>query len=135
MYVDFLKTFVFAGTIWAQNIITLICENDFTETDYPNNLEKMPWLEYREGRSDYSLRPSPRFFATHLTPTLMPPALKNKKAKLSIYTHKLTNYLSNNVLFLLSQIISEPHGLLIFDMTDCVCDQKSKRQRGIIFSL
>lgn len=50
---------------------------------YPNNLERMPWLEYREGRPDYSLRLSPRLFASHLTPTLIPPGLKDKRAKAS----------------------------------------------------
>ncbi|XP_055050071.2 amine sulfotransferase [Misgurnus anguillicaudatus] len=78
----FLVTYPKSGTIWAQNIISLICQDDFKETKYANNLELMPWLEYREGRPDYSLRPSPRLFATHLTPTLMPPGLKNKKAKI-----------------------------------------------------
>ncbi|XP_071322586.1 amine sulfotransferase isoform X2 [Trachinotus anak] len=42
----------------------------------------MPWLEYTEGREDYSLRPSPRLFASHLTPALLPPGLKDKKAKI-----------------------------------------------------
>lgn len=48
---------------------------------YPNNLEMMPWLEYIDKRSDYSLRPNPRLFASHLTPVLMPPGLRDKKAK------------------------------------------------------
>ncbi|KAK9977622.1 hypothetical protein ABG768_019427 [Culter alburnus] len=76
----FLVTYPKSGTIWTQNIINLICE-DTTDKIYTNNLEKMPWLEYREGRPDYSLRPSPRFFASHLTPTLMPLGLKDKRGK------------------------------------------------------
>ncbi|XP_076853492.1 amine sulfotransferase-like isoform X2 [Brachyhypopomus gauderio] len=73
----------FTGTIWAQNIISLIFESDDTdETKYENNLEKMPWLEFPEGHSDYSSRPSPRLFASHLKPALMPPGLKEKKAKI-----------------------------------------------------
>lgn len=79
----FLVTYPKSGTIWAQNIINLVCEDSFTEkTKYPNNLEQMPWLEYREGRADYSLRPSPRLFASHLIPRLMPPGLKDKKGKI-----------------------------------------------------
>ncbi|XP_067238011.1 amine sulfotransferase [Chanodichthys erythropterus] len=77
----FLVTYPKSGTIWTQNIINLICE-DTTDKIYTNNLEKMPWLEYREGRPDYSLRPSPRFFASHLTPTLMPLGLKDKRGKI-----------------------------------------------------
>ena len=72
------------GTVWTQQIVALICESDFRDSAlYPNNLERMPWLEYLEGRPDYSLRPSPRLFASHLTPALMPPGLRDKKAKVS----------------------------------------------------
>ncbi|XP_030637267.1 amine sulfotransferase [Chanos chanos] len=78
----FLVTYPKSGTIWTQQIITLICESDCEKGTYPNNLERMPWLEYTEGRPDYSLRPSPRLFASHLTPALMPPGLKDKKAKI-----------------------------------------------------
>lgn len=78
----FLVTYPKSGTIWTQNIINLICEDATDKTKFPNNLEKMPWLEYREGRPDYSLRPSPRLFATHLTPTLMPPGLRDKRGKI-----------------------------------------------------
>ncbi|XP_016399756.1 amine sulfotransferase isoform X2 [Sinocyclocheilus rhinocerous] len=78
----FLVTYPKSGTIWTQNIINLICEDAADKTKFPNNLEKMPWLEYREGRPDYSLRPSPRLFATHLTPTLMPPGLRDKRGKI-----------------------------------------------------
>ncbi|XP_043087819.1 amine sulfotransferase-like [Puntigrus tetrazona] len=78
----FLVTYPKSGTIWTQNIINLICEDATDKTQFPNNLEKMPWLEYREGRADYSLRSSPRFFATHLTPRLMPPGLRGKKGKI-----------------------------------------------------
>ncbi|XP_017568786.2 amine sulfotransferase-like isoform X1 [Pygocentrus nattereri] len=78
-----LVTYPKSGTIWTQNIIMLICESDCTnETEFSNNLEKMPWLEYPQGHSDYSSRASPRFFASHLPPALMPPGLKDKKAKI-----------------------------------------------------
>ncbi|XP_029364627.1 amine sulfotransferase [Echeneis naucrates] len=77
----FLVTYPKSGTIWTQQIIISICELSEGLNEYPNNLEQMPWLEYTEGREDYGLRPSPRLFASHLTPTLMPPGLKDKKAK------------------------------------------------------
>ncbi|XP_070704234.1 amine sulfotransferase [Pempheris klunzingeri] len=77
-----LVTYPKSGTIWTQQIIISICELSGGLHEYPNNLEQMPWLEYREGREDYSLRPSPRLFASHLTPALIPPGLKDKKAKI-----------------------------------------------------
>ncbi|XP_023149013.1 amine sulfotransferase [Amphiprion ocellaris] len=78
----FLVTYPKSGTIWTQQIIISICEMAGGLNEYPNNLEQMPWLEYKEGRQDYTLRPSPRLFASHLTPTLMPPGLKEKKGKI-----------------------------------------------------
>ncbi|XP_029294466.1 LOW QUALITY PROTEIN: amine sulfotransferase [Cottoperca gobio] len=78
----FLVTYPKSGTIWTQQIIVSICELAGGLNEYQNNLEQMPWLEYREAREDYSLRPSPRLFASHLTPVLLPPGLKDKKAKI-----------------------------------------------------
>ncbi|XP_051797309.1 amine sulfotransferase-like isoform X3 [Acanthochromis polyacanthus] len=78
----FLVTYPKSGTIWTQQIIISICELAGGLNEYPNNLEQMPWLEYREDRPDYALRPSPRLFASHLTPMLMPPGLKEKKGKI-----------------------------------------------------
>ncbi|GAA6222060.1 amine sulfotransferase-like [Lates japonicus] len=78
----FLVTYPKSGTIWTQQILISICELGGVLNDYPNNMEQMPWLEYREDRPDYSLRPSPRLFASHLTPALMPLGLKDKRAKI-----------------------------------------------------
>ncbi|XP_069572190.1 amine sulfotransferase [Brachyistius frenatus] len=78
----FLVTYPKSGTIWTQQIIISICELAGTLNEYPNNREQMPWLEFREGQEDYALRPSPRLFATHLTPDLMPLGLKDRRAKI-----------------------------------------------------
>ncbi|XP_041813644.1 amine sulfotransferase-like [Chelmon rostratus] len=78
----FLVTYLKSGTVWTQQIIISICELGGGLNEYPNNFEQMPWLEYREDRADYSLRPSPRLFCSHLIPALMPLGLKDKKAKM-----------------------------------------------------
>ncbi|XP_038562961.1 amine sulfotransferase-like [Micropterus salmoides] len=77
----FLVTYPKSGTTWVQQIIISIFELDGSLTKYPNNFEQMPWLEYKVDPQDYALRPSLRLFASHLTPVLMPPGLKDKKAK------------------------------------------------------
>ncbi|XP_026212714.1 amine sulfotransferase-like [Anabas testudineus] len=78
----FLVTYPKSGTIWTQQIIISICELGGGLNEYSNNYDQMPWLEYTEGQKDYSLRPSPRLFASHLIPTLMPLGLKDKKTKI-----------------------------------------------------
>ncbi|XP_061080229.1 amine sulfotransferase-like [Conger conger] len=79
----FLVTYPKSGTVWTQQIITLLCEADPSNNIvYDNNWHTMPWLESRLDMPDYSLRPSPRLFTSHLTPALMPPGLKNKRAKI-----------------------------------------------------
>uniref|UniRef100_A0A7N8WTL2 Sulfotransferase n=1 Tax=Mastacembelus armatus TaxID=205130 RepID=A0A7N8WTL2_9TELE len=78
----FLVTYLKSGTIWTQQIIISICELAGGLKEYENNFQQMPWLEYREDNEDYSLRPSPRLFTSHLTPALMPPELKDKKGKI-----------------------------------------------------
>ncbi|KAJ8251554.1 hypothetical protein GJAV_G00222590 [Gymnothorax javanicus] len=79
----FLVTYPKSGTIWAQQIVTLLCEADFSaDIVCMNNSDRMPWLEYPKGHPDYALRPSPRLFASHLTPALMPQGLKESRAKI-----------------------------------------------------
>ncbi|XP_072298252.1 amine sulfotransferase [Eucyclogobius newberryi] len=78
----FLVTYPKSGTIWTQQVLISICELSGRLNEYPNNLEQMPWLEYTEGRADYALRPSPRLFATHLPPALMPRGLRDKRAQI-----------------------------------------------------
>ncbi|XP_047428419.1 amine sulfotransferase [Mugil cephalus] len=82
----FLVTYPKSGTIWTQQIIISICELGGGLNEYKNNYEQMPWLEYRENREDYALRPSPRLFSSHLIPALMPPGLKDKRAKIVYVT-------------------------------------------------
>ncbi|XP_061080015.1 amine sulfotransferase-like [Conger conger] len=78
----FLVTYPKSGTIWTQQIVTLLCEADpSNDIVYDNNWHTMPWLESPLDMPDYSLRPSPRLFTSHLTPALMPPGLEVKRPK------------------------------------------------------
>ncbi|XP_061080649.1 amine sulfotransferase-like [Conger conger] len=78
----FLVTYPKSGTIWTQQIITLLCEADpSNDVVYDNNWHTMPWLESPLDMPDYSLRPSPRLLTSHLTPALMPPGLEDKRPK------------------------------------------------------
>ncbi|XP_029945473.1 amine sulfotransferase-like isoform X1 [Salarias fasciatus] len=76
----FLVTYPKSGTIWTQQIIISICELDGGLNEYPMNWKQMPWLEYSMPE-EYINRPSPRLYTSHLTPALLPPGLKTKKAK------------------------------------------------------
>ncbi|XP_029913799.1 amine sulfotransferase-like [Myripristis murdjan] len=78
----FLVTYPKSGTIWAQNIIISVLERDSGLQAYPCNWKHMPWIEHTVNEEDFSLRPSPRLFTSHLRPALMPPGLKNKRAKI-----------------------------------------------------
>ncbi|XP_053719162.1 amine sulfotransferase-like [Synchiropus splendidus] len=78
----YLVTYPKSGTIWTQQIVISIHNFDGEKKEYANNSEEMPWLEHMANWESYSTRPSPRFFSSHLTPALMPPGLKEKKAKM-----------------------------------------------------
>ncbi|XP_039898956.1 amine sulfotransferase-like isoform X2 [Simochromis diagramma] len=79
----FLVTYPKSGTVWAQQIIISIHELDGNQTKYSNNMERMPWLEYKTpDTAEYTLLPSPRLFASHLPEHIMPPGVKEKKAKI-----------------------------------------------------
>nr|XP_020508356.1 amine sulfotransferase-like [Labrus bergylta] len=78
----FLVTYPKSGTVWTQQILISICELDGGLNEYKNNMAQMPWLEFSEFGEDFSLRPSPRLFTSHLTPALLPPGLVDKKAKI-----------------------------------------------------
>ncbi|XP_072263368.1 amine sulfotransferase-like [Pyxicephalus adspersus] len=80
----FLVTYPKSGTIWSQQILSLICsEGHRNGTEQIDTNERVPWLEFRalNPETDYNLRPSPRLFVTHLSELFAPRELKNKKAK------------------------------------------------------
>ncbi|XP_078145479.1 amine sulfotransferase-like, partial [Centroberyx gerrardi] len=78
--------FLYTGTVWAQRIIILIYEEDFSEMKNMASFTRMPWLEYPPKGSNYNTRCSPRLFSSHLPPHLMPRGLLKKKAKVVYLT-------------------------------------------------
>uniref|UniRef100_A0A8D0C248 Sulfotransferase n=3 Tax=Salvator merianae TaxID=96440 RepID=A0A8D0C248_SALMN len=78
----FLVTYPKSGTIWTQNILSLIYhEGHRNETEKIDLLDRVPWLEYNIRHMDYERRPSPRLFATHMPYYLVPKELRNKRGK------------------------------------------------------
>ncbi|KAM5180542.1 amine sulfotransferase-like [Mantella aurantiaca] len=80
----FMVTYPKSGTIWFQQILSLICcEGHRNGTEKIETADRVPWLEFQKTNMDvdYNTRPSPRLFASHLSETFVPRGLKNTKAK------------------------------------------------------
>ncbi|NXA42097.1 ST3A1 sulfotransferase, partial [Eudromia elegans] len=83
----FIATFPKSGTVWTQNILSLILhEGHRNGTEDTENVERIPWLEYNMKNADYAALPSPRVFATHLPYYLTPRDLRNKRARVIYVT-------------------------------------------------
>ncbi|NWJ07548.1 ST3A1 sulfotransferase, partial [Crypturellus undulatus] len=81
----FLVTFPKSGTVWTQNILSLIIhEGHRNGTENIENMDRIPWLELNVKNMDYTALPSPRVFATHLPYYLTPRDLRNKRARVSM---------------------------------------------------
>ncbi|XP_073532000.1 amine sulfotransferase-like [Phyllobates terribilis] len=79
----FLVTYPKSGTIWTQQILSLIFnEGHRNTTEQIENIERVPWIEYNFYNSDFSSRPSPRLFSSHLPYYLMPKDLRFKMGKI-----------------------------------------------------
>ncbi|XP_016019124.2 amine sulfotransferase [Rousettus aegyptiacus] len=84
----FIITYPKSGTIWAQQILSLIYfEGHRNGTETVDTIDRIPFLEYNIHKMDYHKKPSPRIFSTHLPYYLVPKGLKNKKAKI-IYIYR-----------------------------------------------
>ncbi|CAI5769993.1 amine sulfotransferase-like [Podarcis lilfordi] len=78
----FIVTYPKSGTIWTQNILSLIYHEGHRDgTEKVDLLDRAPWLEYNIRNVDYVNRPSPRLFASHLPYYLVPKGLRNRRAK------------------------------------------------------
>ncbi|XP_006840042.1 PREDICTED: amine sulfotransferase-like [Chrysochloris asiatica] len=79
----FIVTYPKSGTIWAQQILSLIYfEEHRNRTDNVETVDRAPFFEYNARKMDFHARPSPRLFTSHLPYYLAPKGLKNKKAKI-----------------------------------------------------
>uniref|UniRef100_A0A8B9S5V2 Sulfotransferase n=1 Tax=Apteryx owenii TaxID=8824 RepID=A0A8B9S5V2_APTOW len=83
----FIATYPKSGTVWTQNILSLIFhEGHRNGTENIDLMDRIPWLEYNTKHMDYSAFPSPRLFATHLPYYLTPRDLRNKRARVIYVT-------------------------------------------------
>lgn len=75
---------IFAGTIWLQQILSLIeVKGDVTATRDQLNSDRIPWIELVESEKQFDSAPSPRIRVSHLAYKFMPLQLKQKKGKVS----------------------------------------------------
>ncbi|XP_066563260.1 amine sulfotransferase [Amia ocellicauda] len=79
----FLVTYPKSGTVWTQNIVTMLYESELPPAPPTSDttFQRMPWLEYIQKDQDIINRPSPRLFASHLGHYLMPQGVKDKQIK------------------------------------------------------
>ncbi|XP_054249147.1 amine sulfotransferase-like [Indicator indicator] len=83
----FLATYPKSGTVWTQNILSLIMyEGHRNGTENIDTMERIPWLEYNVNDKDYAQLPLPRVFVTHLPYYLIPRDLRNKRASIIYVT-------------------------------------------------
>ncbi|XP_075780143.1 amine sulfotransferase-like isoform X2 [Pelodiscus sinensis] len=78
----FVVTYPKSGTVWSQNILSLIYHEGHRDgTENINVIDRVPWLEYNLYKVDFVSRPSPRLFTTHMFYNLVPRDLRNRKGK------------------------------------------------------
>ncbi|XP_039211485.1 amine sulfotransferase-like isoform X1 [Crotalus tigris] len=79
----FIITYPKSGTIWTQNIVSLIFHEGHRDgTENITLDDRAPWLEYKILHVDFPSRPSPRLFSSHLPYYLVPKGLRSRRAKI-----------------------------------------------------
>ncbi|KAG7470153.1 hypothetical protein MATL_G00136480 [Megalops atlanticus] len=75
----FIITYPKSGTTWMQYILALMYHSDQLNGEHSKRImEVVPWIEVWMKRIDYSKMPSPRTFASHLPPNLVPQQLRDR---------------------------------------------------------
>ncbi|XP_028653660.1 amine sulfotransferase-like [Erpetoichthys calabaricus] len=77
----FIVTYPKSGTIWMQQIMTLIdAKGNATQSKLTS--DHFPWVELPEFAKNFASRPSPRLYCSHLPWYLLPKGLRQKKGKI-----------------------------------------------------
>ncbi|XP_063297345.1 amine sulfotransferase-like [Pelobates fuscus] len=84
----FLVTFPKSGTVWTQQVLSLILnEGHRNGVEALNNIDRAPWIEYNLNNVNFDTRPDPRLFSSHLPYHLMPRDLRNRRGKI-VYVYR-----------------------------------------------
>ncbi|KAM9316651.1 amine sulfotransferase-like [Gastrophryne carolinensis] len=84
----FIVTYLKSGTIWAQQILSLILNEAYRNgREHIPVMARAPWIEYNISDTDFGSHPSARLFTSHLPYYIMPKGLKEKKGKI-IYVYR-----------------------------------------------
>ncbi|XP_032071459.1 amine sulfotransferase-like isoform X2 [Thamnophis elegans] len=79
----FIITYPRSGTVWTQNIVSLIVyEGHRDGTENITLIDRAPWLEYNIFHVALPSRPSPRVICSHLPYYLIPKGLRKRRAKI-----------------------------------------------------
>ncbi|XP_070809196.1 amine sulfotransferase-like [Pituophis catenifer annectens] len=112
----FIITYPKSGTIWTQNIVSLILyEGHRDGTENISLIDRAPWLEYNMFHVDLPSRPSPWVICSHLPYYLVPKGLQNRRAKIIYVLRNPKDVLVSNYHFhKLSVKIETPKDFDIF---------------------
>ncbi|XP_032071460.1 amine sulfotransferase-like isoform X3 [Thamnophis elegans] len=112
----FVITYSKSGTVWTQNIVSLIVyEGHRDGTENITLIDRAPWLEYNIFHVALPSRPSPHVICSHLPYYLVPKGLRKRRAKIIYVFRNPKDVLASNYYFhKLSVKIETPKDFDIF---------------------